>query len=408
MWKQAERGESDFIPLFFPWYEHQEYRMEPPEDFVLTDEEEELKELYNVDNDQLYWRRWAIRNNCGGDPELFKQEYPANSEEAFLSSGRPRFDIKTLFTQLFGANIEISGDCSRFTLKVYKTTIPSVLKYNFNEIQPLLEHFSLGIISGKDRNGQYVTFDLLKQPHILIAGETGSGKSTQLRSILTTMILSKRPSELHLYLGDCKKSEFHIFRKVEHVQCVLSTSKDIRKMLKHIKRELDERSDLAEAFEVSHIDDLPIEHKKPYIVVCIDEFVMLRKDEEIMEILTEIVAIGRTLGVFAILSMQRPNAKVLDTTIRANLTVSMGFKLRDVTESRIVNTPKAHEIDVSGRFIMNSDKLYELQAPYLKIEDAKSLLSPFMVSNEVKEVFSNEGKEEVKQLTKNDIFGRLN
>lgn len=52
--------------------------------------------------------------------------------------------------------------------------------------------------------------------------------------------------------------------------------------------------------------------------------------------------------------------KVLDTTIRANLTVSMGFKLRDVTESRIVNTPGAHEIDVSGRFIMNSDKLYEL------------------------------------------------
>ncbi|MCM3444399.1 FtsK/SpoIIIE domain-containing protein [Metabacillus halosaccharovorans] len=312
-----------------------------------------------------------------------------------------------VFTQLFGANIEITGDSSLFTLKVYKTSMPKELIYNFNEIQPLLKPFKLGIVSGKDRNGQYVLFDLLKQPHILIAGETGSGKSTQLRSILTTLILSKRADELHLYLGDCKKSEFHIFRKVEHVQCVLSTSKDIRKMLKHIKKELDERSDLTEVFEVSHVDDLPVEHKRPYIVVCIDEFVMLRKDEEIMEILTELVAIGRTLGVFAILSMQRPNAKVLDTTIRANLTVSMGFKLRDITESRIVNTPKAHEIDVSGRFIMNSDKLYELQAPYLKIEDAKKLLNPFMVSK-VEEVHEEtEPKEEQPKLTKSDIFGRL-
>src|SRR5690606_8919787 len=127
--------------------------------------------------------------------------------------------------------------------------------------------------------------------------------------------------------------------------------------------------------EVSHVDDLPAEHRRPYIIVCIDEFVMLRKDEDIMDILTEIVAIGRTLGVFAILSMQRPNAKVLDTTIRANLTVSMGFKLRDALEARIVNTPGAERLETSGRFIMNSDKVYELQAPYLTLEKARTLLN---------------------------------
>jgi S-DNA-T family DNA segregation ATPase FtsK/SpoIIIE len=262
-----------------------------------------------------------------------------------------------------------------------------------------------GIICGKDRTGEYVSFDLLKQPHILIAGETGSGKSTQLRSIITTMILNKKPSELQLYLGDCKKSEFHIFRKVEHVQCVLSNGKEIARMLKHIKKELDERSDLTETFEVSHVDDLPAEHKRPYIVVCIDEFVMLRKDETVMDILTEIVAIGRTLGVFAILSMQRPNAQVLDTTIRANLTVSMGFKLRDKIEARIVNTPDAEKIDVPGKFVMNSDKLYDLQAPYLEMEDAKKLLNPFNVTKHpVKEV-----KPEVpKQLTEKDVFTDVN
>lgn len=90
--------------------------------------------------------------------------------------------------------------------------------------------------------------------------------------------------------------------------CTLD-GKQIAKMLKGIKKELTIRNDLTEMFEVSHVDDLPSEHMRPYIIVCIDEFVMLRKEDTVMDILTEIVAIGRTLGVFAILSMQRPNAK---------------------------------------------------------------------------------------------------
>lgn len=285
-----------------------------------------------------------------------------------------------VFQQYFGRNIEIDGDLKKFVLNIYYATMSKELKYNFDDFKSVISKYKLPIICGMNRNGQYHAFDLSKQPHILIAGETGSGKSTQLRSILTTLIKTKKPSNLQLYLADCKKSEFHIFRKVEHVQCVLSKPKDIRKMLNHIKKELDERSDLTEQFEVGHVDELPHEQKRPYIIVCIDEFVMLRKDETIMDILTEIVAIGRTLGVFAILSMQRPNAQVLDTTIRANLTVSMGFKLRDKTESRIVNTPKAEKIEVAGRFIMNSDKLYELQAPYLELDKAKELMNPFYVN----------------------------
>ncbi|MBO0961425.1 DNA translocase FtsK [Neobacillus sp. MM2021_6] len=320
----------------------------------------------------------------GLDPSLLKKNYYA-------------------FLQVFGERIKLEGEFKKYVLNVYQRGADKVLKYNATEISKLVTVHNLGVICGRERTGEYITFDLLKQPHILIAGETGSGKSTQLRSILTTMILNKKPSELELYLGDCKKSEFHIFRKVEHVQCVLSNGKEIARMLRHIKKELDERSDLTEMFEVSHVDDLPEEHKRPYIVVCIDEFVMLRKDETVMDILTEIVAIGRTLGVFAILSMQRPNAQVLDTTIRANLTVSMGFKLRDKIEARIVNTPDAEKIDVSGRFIMNSDKLYDLQAPYLELEDAKKLLNPFNITKmPVKEVKPEKPKQPV--LTEKDVF----
>ncbi|MEK4968533.1 FtsK/SpoIIIE domain-containing protein [Cytobacillus sp. FSL R7-0696] len=302
--------------------------------------------------------------------------------------------------QHFGEQVRLDGEIKLFTLTVYAQALSNDMPYDIDEIREYVVKHKLGIICGKERAGEIVSFDLLKQPHILIAGETGSGKSTQLRSILTTLILTKKPSELELYLGDCKKSEFHIFRKVEHVKSVLSSGKEIAHMLAHIKRELDERSDLTETFEVSHVDDLPAEHKRPYIVVCIDEFVMLRKDETVMEILTEIVAIGRTLGVFAILSMQRPNAKVLDTTIRANLTVSMGFKLRDKTEARIVNTPDAEKLTEPGQFIMNSDRLYELQAPYLEMERAKELLNPFMIAKGKNKTVIQEQA----NLTEEDVF----
>ena len=91
-WMRAERGESEFIPLFFPWYEMDEYRLPVPDDYVCTDEERELKDRFHLDDEQICWRRWCISANCGGDIDKFHQEYPATSHEAFLASGRPVFD----------------------------------------------------------------------------------------------------------------------------------------------------------------------------------------------------------------------------------------------------------------------------------------------------------------------------
>src|SRR5690606_24098431 len=119
--------------------------------------------------------------------------------------------------------IELDGEFKKYVLTIHEKTMPSELVYKYQEISEAISTHRLGIIAGMDRYGKYIAFDLLKQPHILIAGETGSGKSTQSRSILTTLIQSKKPSELELYLGDCKKSEFHIFKKVEHVKSVLSS-----------------------------------------------------------------------------------------------------------------------------------------------------------------------------------------
>jgi hypothetical protein len=99
LWDQAVNGESDFIPLFVAWWEMPEYSM-PYSGFRLTKEEESLKELYNLTNEQLEWRRWCIRNNCQNDIDQFKQEYPSNPEEAFIGTGRCIFDKEAIINRL--------------------------------------------------------------------------------------------------------------------------------------------------------------------------------------------------------------------------------------------------------------------------------------------------------------------
>lgn len=99
LWEQAQNGESDFIPLFVAWFELPEYSMQYS-GFTLTKEEEELKALYNLTNDQLEWRRWCIRNNCQNNIDQFKQEYPSCPEEAFISTGRCIFDKDAIINRL--------------------------------------------------------------------------------------------------------------------------------------------------------------------------------------------------------------------------------------------------------------------------------------------------------------------
>lgn len=92
LWEAAVRGESDFEPLFFPWFENPDYRrpVAPGEEFTAA--ERELAARYDLDGEQLMWRRWCIRNNCAGDERIFRQEYPSCPDEAFLTSGRAVFD----------------------------------------------------------------------------------------------------------------------------------------------------------------------------------------------------------------------------------------------------------------------------------------------------------------------------
>lgn len=114
-WKKAERGENEFVPVFLPWFIQPEYTREfssEAEKQAFIDEielitkdsqgrevrsyEKEIMEKHKLTYEQLNWRRHTVRNKCQGDEILFMQEYPCTAEEAFISSGRPRFGITSL------------------------------------------------------------------------------------------------------------------------------------------------------------------------------------------------------------------------------------------------------------------------------------------------------------------------
>ena len=99
LWDTAVAGKNDFVPLFVGWNELNEYRM-PYNGFELTKEEKELQTLYGITLEQLSWRRWCIANNCGNDETLFKQEYPINPQEAFISTGNCYFDKEAVIKRI--------------------------------------------------------------------------------------------------------------------------------------------------------------------------------------------------------------------------------------------------------------------------------------------------------------------
>lgn len=107
MWDAAIEGENDFTPLFFAWFQMPDYRKPVPPDFELTHDEQELKNKYDLDDEQIQWRRFTIRNDCNGDSRLFRQEYPSEPMEAFLLSGEGIFDNEFI-QQLIDA-LNLSG-----------------------------------------------------------------------------------------------------------------------------------------------------------------------------------------------------------------------------------------------------------------------------------------------------------
>lgn len=99
LWDGAVSGENAWVPVFLPWYLEKGYRKAVPPGTEWTEEEEALRRDFGLDDEQLQWRRWCIKTNCGSSAEKFRQEYPNTPAEAFLLSGTPFFDNQALSVQ---------------------------------------------------------------------------------------------------------------------------------------------------------------------------------------------------------------------------------------------------------------------------------------------------------------------
>ncbi|PFA84309.1 FtsK/SpoIIIE domain-containing protein [Bacillus cereus] len=304
-----------------------------------------------------------------------------------------------VFKQYLSDRAELETGTLKFVIRIFPNEIQNVL-YDYHAFP--LKNEKLPVVCGINKFNQYIIYDMVEHPHLLISGTTGSGKSTQIRSILATLIQHKTPEQLHLYLCDLKKSEFHLFQKVQHVKSTTYTAESLYPVLVKLKKEIARRGEILNQYGHSHIDQLP--KKLPYIVLCIDEYPLLQHKKAITDIVEEISAIGRTNGVLLILSMQRPDSKVIDGKIKNNLNVTMGFRCKNAINANVMDCPGAEKIPktAKGRMILNFDTLESIQAPFLSEDKTKIILKNF--KNTQGEDFHNIGN---KIDEDKSIFGML-
>jgi S-DNA-T family DNA segregation ATPase FtsK/SpoIIIE len=307
---------------------------------------------------------YVFRLPHGVDPkELVKKEY--------------------VFKSMYGSLIEFKMG-NPISLTVYKTVHFGEYDYNFEELYPIMKKYKLPVIAGKDINGNFYCYDMTKTPHLLIGGESGSGKSFTLTAIITSWIQFFNKGGLQLYLADLKRGNFHLFRNKKLVEDVIVDVKKLAVTIKKIRKQIDVRGALIDEHGVDHIDSLPKEVRSTldYIVLCIDEFSLLREEKDALNDLIDLSSQGRALGIYIVLSTQRPDAKIIDGRIKVNLTVRFGFKVDGKVNSNIImGTGKVDcstiDSDEKGKFYFKYNGYHYLQAPKLPPEKAKDILEGY-------------------------------
>lgn len=275
------------------------------------------------------------------------------------------------FKQEFGRNTVVAGDLKKFTVHIYRHEIPAEISYKPDDVAAIIGGLALPIIAGYDQTAQLVAYDMRLYPHLLIAGETGYGKSTELRAVLTTLMLH-RPS-VHFVLADLKRSEFHVFRKCAPVDVLCTDADQLSVALDRIMAELKKRGKLLDEKGLTSTAETDL----PDIVVAVDEVALLKREKKIMTAIEDISAIGRALGVYLILSMQRPDAEVLNGKLKNNLTVRLSYKQADKINSRIVlGKAGAEDLTHPGRGLLKIMDTQVVQSPYLDGTRARTMLDP--------------------------------
>ena len=213
---------------------------------------------------------------------------------------------------------------------------------------------------GKDSSGEALVSDLTTMPHLLIAGTTGSGKSVCINSIITSILLTKRPDEVKVILIDPKMVEMTAFNTIPHLMSpIVTETQRAVQILEWATVKMDERYAILAEAKVKNVaeynelgaeeiirrfnpsspeEEAKIPKKLHYIVIVIDELadLMMTAPKEIEAYIVRLAQKSRAVGIHIVLATQRPQATVVTGLIKSNMPTRIGFRVAARMDSRII------------------------------------------------------------------------
>ncbi|MBD3392965.1 MAG: hypothetical protein GF418_12740, partial [Chitinivibrionales bacterium] len=203
--------------------------------------------------------------------------------------------------------------------------------------------------------GTPLVSDITKMPHLLIAGQTGSGKSVCINSIICSLLMTKKPEELRLIMVDPKKVELSYYEGIPHLMSpVVTESKEAVKALQWAVIEMTRRYKILARAGARNIDSfnrritegsiregaLPEEDNKPlaFIVIIVDELadLILTAKGDVEALIQRIAQLARAVGIHLIVATQRPSVDIITGPIKANLTSRIAFRCIQAVDSRTI------------------------------------------------------------------------
>lgn len=242
----------------------------------------------------------------------------------------------------------------------------------------------LAVGLGINVSGQPVITDIASMPHLLIAGATGSGKSVCINNILSSLLFRASPSEMRLILVDPKRVELTQYNGIPHLLTpVIVEPKKVVAALKWTVNQMDKRYKQLSEVGVKDIrgyNELAGISAMPNIVVVVDEMadVMLFAPGEVEETITRIAQMARAVGIYLLLSTQRPSVDVITGLIKANIPARIAFNVLSMTDSRVIlDSSGAEKLLGKGDMLFlppDKSKPLRVQGTFVSPNETKTLI----------------------------------